>query len=397
MDEKYKKLGASADKAGLHGALSKAGIAAPEHLFAQVIPDLAGDGNYYSFLHCDGAGTKSIIAFLMYRETGDPECFAGLAQDALVMNLDDVFCIGRPSSLALANLIARNLKLIDDHVLEQIFARYRQLSERLAQLGVPIELCGGETADCGDIVRTLVVDAVLTGRIEKARVIRNDRIGPGDVIVGFSSTGQTTYEEEENSAIAANGMSLARHALLSQNKIEDLVHILDPELNLRNAYTGPYAITDEPPELGMSIGKALLSPTRTYAPVLARIYEDLEESGCGDAIHGAIHCTGGGQTKVLRFGKGLHFIKNNLFDLPPLFALIQQHGEVSWHEMYKVFNMGHRFELYVKESVVDRIIAIARDFQLEAKEVGYVKPGMKTTSSNNLTIESNYGIFEYSL
>lgn len=385
----YEKLGASASKAGLHKALEKADFKLSSGLFASVIPDIAGDENYLSFLHCDGAGTKSIVAYLAYKESGDVNAFAGLAQDALVMNLDDIFCIGLPENLFLANAIARNAHIIPDDAIGSIVANYQRLCKELSAQGVEIALTGGETADCGDVVRTLLIDAVVGGRIKKENLITTDNILPGDVIVGISSTGQASYEDAPNSGVASNGLTLARHSLISNAYLKDYPEILDPGVDKDVAYRGPFKLSDKPDGLGMSVGEALLSPTRTYAPILAAIFKAL-----GRNVHGVIHQTGGGLSKVLRFGKGCRYIKNNIFDTPPLFKLIQEHGRVEWKEMYQVFNMGHRIELYLPKDVADEAIKISEGFGLEAKVVGYVE---KAEGENEVVVESQNGTFEYKL
>jgi phosphoribosylformylglycinamidine cyclo-ligase len=341
----YEKFGASASKSGLHTALKNAGASSTHSgFFAQLGTDYTGDPKYKSFLHCDGAGTKSIVAYLLYKSTGDPNVFSGLAQDALVMNLDDVFCVGIPENLLLANTIQRNANLIDDLILEAIIKQYNALCSLFSGFGINIEMVGGETADCGDIVRTILVDAVLAGRVKNDNLINANAIVPGDIIIGLSSTGQATYENSPNSGIGSNGLTLARHALLKNEYAVTYPEVLDPAISLDTAYNGPFSVTDTHNKLNTSIGSALLSPTRSYAPLLMKIYEKLSKN-----IHGAIHVTGGGQTKILRFGQNNLYIKDNLFDTPPIFELIKEHGEVDWREMYQVFNMGHRFELYVPE------------------------------------------------
>ncbi|MFN8389063.1 MAG: AIR synthase-related protein [Bdellovibrionota bacterium] len=391
MGELYTSLGASASKAGLHQALVGAGLETHSGLFAPVLPDVAGDPSYSSFLHADGAGTKTIVAYLRYRESGDPEVFAGLAQDALVMNLDDVFCIGSPESMLLSNAIARNSKLIDDTVLEVLLRSYRSLREQLSTLGIDFALAGGETADCGDVVRTLIVDAVLFGRIRNSGLIRATNIAAGDLIVGLSSTGQAKYEQTPNSGVGSNGLTLARHSLLSRKQAAKYPEVLDPGLDEKIAYRGPFGVNDRPAELGMTVGEALGSPTRTYAPILKAAYAEL-----GSQVHGVIHLTGGGQTKPLRFGKGLRFVKDSLFPTPPLFSLIQAHGQVGWKEMYQVFNMGHRMELYLPEGSVPRLIAISEAFGVEAKVIGRVEPQTVALGErNSLELVSPHGRFEY--
>lgn len=388
MDE-YSKLGVSSSKAGLHKALAASGTEDKSGLFAQVIPDLAGSPDYSCFVHCDGAGTKCIVPYLYWKETGDKSLFANLAQDALVMNLDDVFCIGQPQSLVLANLVARNASIIDDEILEILIRSYKTLVESLQKQGIEIRLSGGETADCGDTVRTLLVDAVLSGRIENKKLVNTNNIKPGDVILGLSSTGKCVYENQENSGIGSNGLTLARHALL---KNHDYPEVINPELDLNNIYRGPYSVKDKPNGLGMSVGEALASPTRSYAPYLKALYSE-----AFDAVSGVIHCTGGGQTKVKKFGGntkdgGNLYIKDNLFPTPKLFLLIQEHGNIPWKEMYQVFNMGHRMEIYLKQDSLSAAIKLANSFGIEAKQVGRVE---KSENGNSVFIKNANGEFSY--
>lgn len=390
---KYLELGASSSKAGLHRALAAAGASSSGSYFAQMLPDQAGDDAYFSFLHCDGAGTKSIVAYLMYRETGQVSAFKGLAQDALVMNLDDAYCVGPAEGLTLANNIARNAKRIPDEIVRVLVEGYSECAEKLRALGIPIRLAGGETADMGDTVRTLVVDAVLSGRIARQQAISTDRIAAGDAIVGLSSTGQASYESKPNSGIGSNGLTLARHALLTADYLTEFPETTAPETDCTKSCRGPFRVTDTPAELGMSIGDALLSPTRSYAPVLRAVYAEL-----GAEIHGVIHCTGGGQTKVLRFGKSLLFRKDALFPIPPIFSLIAQHGEVEAREMYQVFNMGHRLEIYLPEQAVEQVIAISREFGIDARCIGAVeKNSGARNNENRLFLSSTTGQYEYTL
>lgn len=389
---KYSDLGASATKSGLHAALHSAGIACDSAFFAPLNSDLAGNDQFASFLHCDGAGTKSIVAYLLYRETGRVDYFKGLAQDALVMNLDDIFCVGSPSKLLLANTLARNAKLVTDEIVGVIIQGYRELIQTLNSFGIPIELGGGETADCGDVVRTLLVDAVITGRINKKSAINANRIVPGDIIVGLSSTGQAVYEKQPNSGVASNGLTLARHCLLSRYHAERYPEVCAPETDAKFSYAGPFKVTDAEPALPGSVGEALLCPTRTYAPVLNTIYHEL-----WDCIHGVIHLTGGAQTKVLRFGQGNCYRKNNLFPPPPLFALIQKHGGVSDREMYQVFNMGHRIEIYSPPEHAAEICRIADSFGIAAQVVGAVERNPKSAAANRVVVETANGSYEYEL
>jgi len=382
----YEALGASATKASLHRAIKQAGLEDSGTFFAKLNKDFAGDPNYYSFIHCDGAGTKTIPAYLMYKETGDPTYFKHLAEDALVMNLDDIYCVGKPESLLLSNTIARNLKLIPAEVIETLIISYKHLVDKYNALDIPLELSGGETADCGDVVRTIMVDAVVAGRIKKSQTISPDNIAAGDVIVGLASFGQSSYEQAENSGISSNGMTLARHALLNIEHAKKYPEILASETANEKAYFGNYFITDYVDSLKMKVGEALLSPTRSFAPILSKIYDTLSE-----LPHGVIHCTGGGLTKVLRFGKGKRYIKNDLFDCPPIFSLIKECGDIPKREMNQVFNLGQRLEIYLPEKDAQQVIDIASSFNVQGKIIGYVEDS--PTRENSVVIGDN----EYTL
>jgi phosphoribosylformylglycinamidine cyclo-ligase len=388
-DSNYQKLGASATKSGLHATLNKHGLKPQENLFAQISEDTAGNPDYASFIHADGAGTKSIVAYLYARETGDISFFARLAEDALAMNLDDIYCIGSPDSLLLSNAIGRNAKLISDEMIGQIIGRYKTLAEDLNLQKIPLTISGGETADCGDVVRTLIVDATVAGRIKKENLIYTNKIAPGDVIVGLSSTGKSTYEKITNSGISSNGLTLARHSLISSEYREKYPEICDPYLEESISYRGGLKIDSVIDKLGTTIGDALSSPTRTYAPILKKIYENFFPE-----IHGVIHNTGGGQTKVIRFGTGNKYIKDSLFPCPPIFELIQERGNISWKEMYQVFNMGHRIEIYTSEKIAVKLIELVSQFEIEAKIIGRVEKN--NTSENQVAIQSSFGEFLYS-
>lgn len=387
--DNYAKLGASASKAGLHRVLDATGLADTESLFARLLPDLAGDKSYRSFIHCDGAGTKTIIAYLLYRMTGERKYFAGLAADALVMNIDDVYCTGAPESIALANTIARNAKLIDDDIVGTIIGSYVALVDQLRGFGIPIEITGGETADCGDVVRTLMVDAVVAGRMRSDSLVYPSRIAAGDVVVGLSSSGQALGEEAPNSGIGSNGLTLARHSILSSWHADQYPEVVDPAIPADIRYRGQFKATDRHPTLPISVGEALLSPTRSYAPLLHTLLPEL-----GDTVHGIIHLTGGAHTKVLRFLRGVSVIKDALFPTPPLFALIQAGGAVPWREMYQVFNMGHRMEIYLPEEHAGRVIDAARKFRIDAQVVGRV---VATNAAPSVQLIGAHGTFEYSL
>ena len=364
----YQTLGTSADKAELHAALKSAGLSESSKYFAPLLPDFAGDPSYASFVHSDGAGTKSLVAYLVYRETGDATVFRGIAQDALVMNLDDLFAVGPCESLVLSNAIARNAHLVKEDALTEIFKGYKECVESLQKYGIKIALGGGETADVGDVVRTLLVDATLCGRIKKSSLIDTSRIVPGDAIIGFASFGICAYDKFNNSGIGSNGLTLARHAMLSssyQTKYPEITALENPD---RIESSGKYKIQDSPDGLGMKISEALLSPTRSYAPVLNKLYHEIPND-----IHGVIHNTGGGLSKVIRFGKNNRYVKSDLFSTPALFNLIQSGANVSAREMVQVFNLGQRMEVYTPNYMVNKVLQTAQSLGVEAKQIGTVE------------------------
>jgi phosphoribosylformylglycinamidine cyclo-ligase len=367
---RYDALGASADKDGLHTILDDMGVLSEDAYFCQLVDDVAGNSEYKSFIHCDGAGTKTIVPYLWYKETGSTDYFGRLAADALVMNLDDVFCLGKVESLLLANAIARNSSYITEAMLKPIIENYYALGKKLSSLSIPIIISGGETADCGDTVRSLIVDATLFGRIKKNNLINPKNIQPGDIIVSFASFGKASYEDEENSGIGSNGLTLARHALLGKTNLSKFPEVGNPILDDTISYQGPYTVTDTPKELvGMTIGNALSSPTRTFSPILQKIFSEIPTHD----IHGIIHLTGGAHGKALRFIPDCRVVKDSLFTPPPLFSLIQEHGRVPLKEMYRVFNMGQRMDIYCPESHASTIIQAAKSFNVEAKITGFVE------------------------
>jgi phosphoribosylformylglycinamidine cyclo-ligase len=391
--ESYARFGASSSKDGVHNALRKASDetepkTSSADTFVELIPDVSGDSDYYSLLHADGAGTKSIAAYLCYREQNDARWFRGIAQDALVMNLDDVACANAFEGLALSNTIGRNRSVIADDVIAEILIGYKQVVEMLADNGIHIALCGGETADLGDLVRTIVVDSTLFARVRKESVVKCDKAVDGDVLIGISSTGQANYEDSPNSGIASNGLTLGRHALIKRSYAEKYPEIIDPALDLSESYCGESNLFDSPDPLTTTLADAITSPTRTYAPIIKKICEE-----CGPNIHGMFHLTGGGQTKPVRFGSQLRYVKDNLFDCPPVFRLIQSTLNVPWQEMYAVFNMGHRIEIACPESEAHTIIDISSSYGLEAKQIGYVERFENT--GNEVQVKSPHGTFEY--
>jgi phosphoribosylformylglycinamidine cyclo-ligase len=373
---RYDALGASADKDGLHEILDNIGALPTDNYFCQLLEDIALDSGYKSFIHCDGAGTKAIVPYLWHKETGDVEYFGRLAQDALVMNLDDVYCLGDVESLVLANAIARNSRHINETMLSPIIKNYYTLGESLKSIGIPLTISGGETADCADTVRTLIVDATMFGRIKKSALINPNAIIPGDVIVSLASDGQASYENVYNSGIGSNGLTLARHALLHRKNAELYPEIVDTLADHEMAYQGPFSVTDTPSELpqNMTIGDALSSPTRTYAPVLREIYSRIPVRD----LHAVIHLTGGAHGKVLRFlPDSCRVVKDSLVTPPPIFSLIQEHGRVPLREMYRVFNMGQRLDIFCPEVHAKTIMDTAKTYAISAKVTGYVESHSK--------------------
>jgi len=386
-ESKYSRRGVSPGKEDVHAAIKNIDKGLFPRAFCKVVPDLlGGDDDYCNIMHADGAGTKSSLAYVYWRETGDMSVWKGIAQDAIVMNLDDLLCAGAFTNILISSTIGRNRHCIPGSVISAVINGSEEVLEELRTLGAGIWSTGGETADIGDLVRTIVVDSTVVARMKRADVISTHNIKPGDVIVGLASSGQTTYEKEYNSGIGSNGLTSARHDMFSTYLALKYPESLDTELSYDLIYSGKLRLTDQVEELGIDAGKLLLSPTRTYAPVVIRIIEEMRS-----AIHGMIHCSGGGQTKVLHFIDNLHIVKDNLFPLPPLFRIIHEQSGNKWKEMYKVFNMGHRFEIYTSQENAARIIDIAAGFNLEAKVIGRCEESDK----KRLTIKSEFGVFEY--
>lgn len=380
----YAALGASSAKGGVLAAVGETG---PARYFAAPVDDPAGDPNYAFFLHADGAGTKSIVSYLLYRETGETKWFRSLATDSLVMNLDDIACSGGLEALILSNTIGRNRSLIPDQAIAEIIGGYKDCVAMLEAEGISIRMSGGETADVGDLVRTLIVDSTLSSRIPRGHLVDTTHVMAGDVVVGFSSSGTARFEREPNSGMGSNGLTLARNVLLSRKLANVYPEVCDPNLPQEVAYRGPFSVTDYHESLGMTVGEALLSPTRTYAPLIKQLLTNFR-----DHIHALIHCTGGGQVKIKRFGRGVRYHKDNLFPVPPLFALIQKHGSVPWNEMYSVFNMGHRLEACIPAGAADEAISCAREFGIAAQVIGRVT---SSEGENEVIISSPHGVFAY--
>jgi phosphoribosylformylglycinamidine cyclo-ligase len=384
---KYSKRGVSSQKEDVHSAIKNIDKGLYTRSFCKIVPDLLGsDPDYCNIMHADGAGTKSSLAYVYWKETGDLSVWKGIAQDAIVMNLDDLLCVGAYDNILLSSTIGRNRKLIPGEVISSIINGTEEFLEKLRSLGIGIYSTGGETADVGDLVRTIIVDSTVTARMKRSDVISNSNIKAGDIIIGLASYGQTTYENEYNWGIGSNGLTSARHDIFSIYIGNKYPESFDSSLPYDLFYTGKLKLTDNVEGLNINAGKLVLSPTRTYAPVLKMILETMRSE-----IHGMVHCSGGGQTKILHFVDNLHVIKNDLFPLQPLFRLIQEQSGTSWKEMYQVFNMGHRFEIYTDIKNADTIIGIAKKFKLEAKIIGHCE----TSETRKLTIRSESGNFDY--
>jgi phosphoribosylformylglycinamidine cyclo-ligase len=385
----YSRLGVSSKKEDVHKAIRDLDKGLFPGAFCKIVEDVRGMKDYCSIFHSDGAGTKSSLAYMYYKETGDLSIFKGIARDAMVMNIDDLLCVGATDKYFLSNNIGRNQKIITGDVIAEIINEYHSYSSKLKDFGLHVEICGGETADVGDIVKTLLVDASVFTTMKREHVIDASNIKPGDVIIGFASNGQTIYEEQYNSGIGSNGLTLARHGVLSNQYIVKYPECFDDTIEKKYLFFGKYLIEDKVPGLKLTIGKALLSPTRTYAPVVLEILKKYRKQ-----VNAIIHNTGGGQTKVLKFGKGIRFIKNNFFKLPKIFEVIQNSSETKWREMYQVFNMGHRLELYCKENVAKSIIDICSKFKLNARIIGQCERFNKG-NKNIVEIKSEFGSFSY--
>ena len=383
--EKYLKRGVSANKEDVHNAIKKIDKGLFEKTFCKIIPDhLTGDKDYALAMHADGAGTKSSLAYVYWKQTGDLSVWKGIAQDSLVMNIDDLLCVGVTDNFILSSTIGRNKNLINGGVISTIINATDDLIKQYRSWGINIFSAGGETADVGDLVRTIIVDNTIVARMNKKDIINNANISAGDIILGLSSSGQTTYESEYNSGISSNGLTSARHDIFNKKIAQDFPESFDPLMDKDLVYSGSNHLFDTLNNL--ELGRLVLSPTRTYAPVIKKVFENYRH-----AISGMVHCTGGGQTKVLHFIDNLHICKNNMFSIPPIFNLIKQESQASWREMYKVFNMGHRMELYLNQNVAQDIIAIAESFKLDAQVIGYVEK----SDSKKITIYSPGGPIIY--
>ena len=395
VSKRYAQRGVSASKEDVHNAIKNIDKGLFPKAFCKIVPDyLTNDADYCLIMHADGAGTKSSLAYMYWKETGDISVWKGIAQDALIMNIDDLLCVGATDNIMLSSTIGRNKSKIPGEVLSAIINGTEELIEDLKGFGVTIHSTGGETADVGDLVRTIIVDSTVTARLKRSDVIDNANISVGDVIVGLESFGQASYETEYNGGMGSNGLTSARHDVFHKYLAEKYPESFDAAVPEELVYSGNTKLTDEVINSPLNAGKLVLSPTRTYAPIIKEILSKFN----ADTIHGMIHCSGGAQTKILHFVEDLHIVKDNMFEVPPLFKLIQEQSNTDWKEMYQVFNCGHRMEIYVSPEVAKEIIAISKSFNVDAKIVGKVAAFNADENQNltkKLTITSEFGVFEY--
>jgi len=388
ISKRYAGRGVSAGKEDVHNAIKNVDKGLFPQAFCKIVPDyLTGDEDYCLIMHADGAGTKSSLAYMYWKETGDVSVWKGIAQDALIMNIDDLLCVGATENILLSSTIGRNKNLITGEVISAIINGTEELLSDLKEFGVEIHSTGGETADVGDLVRTIIVDSTVTARIKRSEVIDNANIQPGNVIVGLASFGQATYEKQYNGGMGSNGLTSARHDVFSKVLATKYPESFDNGIPENLVYSGSKSLTDKVENSPLDAGKLVLSPTRTYAPIIKKILSKFSNKD----IHGMVHCSGGAQTKILHFIENLHIVKDEMFEVPPLFKLIQQESKTDWKEMYQVFNMGHRMELYVDENIAAEIIEISRSFNVDAKIVGRVE----ASETKILTIKSEFGEFVY--
>ena len=386
-NERYMLRGVSASKEDVHNAIKNIDKGLYPKAFCKIIPDiLGGDPEYCNIMHADGAGTKSSLAYAYWKETGDLSVWKGIAQDALIMNIDDLLCVGAVDNILVSSTIGRNKNLVPGSVISAIINGTDELLAELREMGVGAYATGGETADVGDLVRTIIVDSTVTCRMKRSDVINNANIRPGDVIVGLASFGQATYEKEYNGGMGSNGLTSARHDVFGKDIAKKYPETYDHAVPEGLVYSGGLNLTDKVAGSPLDAGKLVLSPTRTYAPVVKKLLDALRPQ-----IHGMIHCSGGAQTKILHFVDGVHVVKDNMFPIPPLFRTIQEQSKTDWKEMYKVFNCGHRFEVYLPKEYAQQVIDISKSFGIDAQIIGRIEPSDHT----HLTIHSEYGTFEY--
>ena len=388
ISKRYAQRGVSASKEDVHKAIKNIDKGLFPKAFCKIVPDyLTNDDDYCLIMHADGAGTKSSLAYMYWKETGDLSVWKGIAQDALIMNIDDLLCVGATDNIMLSSTIGRNKNLIPGEVISAIINGTEELISELKTFGVTIHSTGGETADVGDLVRTIIVDSTVTARIKKQKVIDNANIQAGDVIVGLESFGQATYEKQYNGGMGSNGLTSARHDVFHKYLANKYPESFDASVPEDLIYSGQVKLTDGVENSPIDAGKLVLSPTRTYAPIIKKILSEYDSSD----IHGMVHCSGGAQTKILHFIDNLHIIKDNMFSIPPLFKLIQEQSKTDWKEMYQVFNCGHRMELYVNKDVSEDIISISKSFNVGAQIIGRVE----SSKNKKLTIKSEFGEFYY--
>lgn len=386
-ESRYSARGVSASKEDVHEAIKNVDKGLFPKAFCKIVPDiLGGDQEWCNIMHADGAGTKSSLAYLYWKETGDLSVWKGIAQDALIMNVDDLLCVGATENILVSSTIGRNKNNIPGEVISTIINGTEELLSKLRELGISIYSTGGETADVGDLVRSIIVDSTVTCRMKRENVISADNISSGDVIIGLSSSGQSTYETEYNGGMGSNGLTSARHDVFAKYLASKYPESFDSEVPEDLVYSGNYKLTDKIDELEIDAGKLVLSPTRTYAPVIKAVLDKFR-----NRISGMIHCSGGAQTKVLHFVDDVHVIKDNMFPVPPLFRIIQEESGTDWKEMYKVFNMGHRFEIYTKPEYAEEIISISKSFNIDAQIIGHIEP----YTGKKLTIKTDKGTFFY--
>jgi phosphoribosylformylglycinamidine cyclo-ligase len=387
VSDRYNQRGVSASKEDVHQAIQKLDKGLFPKAFCKIVPDyLADDPDFCTVMHADGAGTKSSLAYIYWKETGDLSVWKGIAQDAIIMNIDDLLCVGATSNILLSSTIGRNKNLIPGEVIAAIINGTEEVLEMLRTHGLNIISTGGETADLGDVVRTIVVDSTVVSRMKRSDVIDNSKIKAGDVIVGLASSGKATYETEYNGGMGSNGLTSARHDVFGNQYAAKYPESFDPAVPGKLVYSGKHDLTDPAKRTNVNVGKLVLSPTRTYAPIIVQVLKELRQQ-----IHGMVHCSGGAQTKVLHFIEGLHVIKDNLFPIPPLFSIIKEQSGTDWKEMYKVFNMGHRMELYVDQKYASQIIDISSQLGVDARIIGRVED----SNVKQVTVQSEAGIFIY--
>jgi phosphoribosylformylglycinamidine cyclo-ligase len=384
---RYDARGVSASKEDVHSAIKDIDKGLYPKAFCKIVPDILGaDDDYCTIMHADGAGTKSALAYMYWKETGDMSVWKGIAQDAIIMNTDDLLCVGATENILLSSTIGRNKNLIPGEVIAALINGTEEVLQNLRDNGIGIYSTGGETADVGDLVRTLIVDSTVTARMKRSEVISNHTISPGDVIVGMASHGKATYESQYNGGMGSNGLTSARHDVFGKYLADKFPESFDPGLPEDLVYSGSKKLIEEIQGTGLSAGKLVLSPTRTYGPIIKKVLDEFR-----GVINGMVHCSGGAQTKVMHFVDGVHVIKDNFFSIPPLFKMIQEESETEWKEMYKVFNMGHRMEVYLPEEYAQGVIQISKSFGVDAQIIGKVEASKK----NRLTLKSEFGTFEY--